>query len=81
MYALGDEDHAKYAAVGEADCMTLRFVRLRASGTALAWLGRMENVSKRKSRRQAKGSRRAVVVSGYVRADGTYVTGYYRAAR
>ena len=27
-FALGDEDREKYAAIGESDCMTLRFVRL-----------------------------------------------------
>jgi predicted methyltransferase len=26
-YALGDKDRAKYTAIGESDCMTLRFVR------------------------------------------------------
>jgi predicted methyltransferase len=29
-YALGDKDHAKYAAIGESDRMTLKFVKLAA---------------------------------------------------
>jgi hypothetical protein len=35
----------------------------------------------RESRRMAKVSRRRVTVGGYVRSDGTYVSGHYRAAR